>query len=171
MTATGDSNRPSNPIEVITIQDGRQSPRATEIARGAARLLAQYDRRCIPELGLPDGRRADLMALGAKGELWIVEIKSSLEDFRSDTKWPEYRAFCDRLLFAVGRNFPIEVLPPDAGLLVCDRYGGELVREAPLHEMPTARRKALLLRFARVAAGRLMALADPEAGREALVRE
>lgn len=150
---------PMPPGELI---DGRQSARAAEIARGASRVLADHGLRAIPELSLASGRRADLVALGEKGEIWIVEIKSSLEDFRCDQKWPEYRAFCDRLFFAVAPDFPREILPEDTGLIIADRYGGEIVRAAPEHPLPGARRKALTLRFARVAAGRLMGLADPE---------
>lgn len=150
--------------------DGRQSERASEIARGTSRTLAVYGLRAIPELVLPNGRRADLLALSEAGEVWIVEIKSSLEDFRADAKWPEYRDFSDRLFFAVAPDFPREVLPEETGLIIADRYGGEIVREASEHRLAAARRRALLLRFARVAAGRLMTLADPERALEALPR-
>ena len=142
--------------------DGRQSARALDIARGSCRLLAQYGMRAIAELPLANGRRADLIAVSEDGTIWIIEIKSSIEDFRADQKWPEYRDFSDRLLFAVGPDFPREVLPEGTGLIVADRYGGEIMREAPEHRLPAARRKALLIRFARVAAGRLMGIADPE---------
>jgi hypothetical protein len=153
------------------LADGRQSARARDIARGAQRALAARGFRSMPEVSLADGRRADLMALDEKGAIWIVEIKSSLEDFRADAKWPDYRAWCDRLYFSVSPEFPREVLPEDTGLILADRYGGEIVREAPEHRLPGARRKALLLRFARIAAGRLMTLADPEAAYEPLPRE
>lgn len=146
----------------IASDDGRQSAKALEIARGACRLLARYGMRAIAELPLANGRRADLMAVGEDGSIWIVEIKSSLEDFRVDLKWPEYRDYCDRLFFAVALDFPQEVLPGDTGLIVADRYGGELLREAPEHNLPAARRKAVLIRFARAAASRLMTIADPE---------
>ncbi len=151
--------------------DGRQSVRAAEIARGTARLLAAHGFRCIPELTLANWRRADLIGIGEKSEIWIVEIKSSLEDFRADLKWSEYRDFCDRLFFAVAPDFPREVLPEETGLIIADRYGGELVREAPERRLAGARRKALTLHFSRVAAGRLMTLADPERALEALPRE
>jgi hypothetical protein len=127
--------------------------------------------RAIPELSLADGRRADLVAVDEAGNILIVEIKSSLEDFRSDLKWQDYRAWCDRLYFAVAPDFPVEVLPAETGLILADRYGGEVVREAPEHKLPGARRKAVMLRFARVAAGRLMTLADPEAAYEPLPRD
>lgn len=150
--------------------DGRQSDRARDIARGTTRALAIRGFRAIPELSLASGRRADLAAIDETGSVWIVEIKSSLEDFRADAKWPEYRAWCDRLYFAVAPDFPREVLPNEAGLILADRYGAEIVREAPEHRLAGARRKAVLLRFARVAAGRLMTLADPAAAYEPLPR-
>ncbi|MGE0697825.1 MAG: MmcB family DNA repair protein [Hyphomicrobiaceae bacterium] len=156
--------------DTFPLVDGRQSARARDIARGAQRALALRGLRAIPEVALPDGRRADLMGLDEAGNVWIVEIKSSLEDFRSDAKWPDYRAWCDRLLFAVAPGFPLEVLPEDTGLMLADRYGGEIVREAPEHRLAASRRKAVTLRLARVAAGRLMTLADPEAAYEPLPR-
>lgn len=151
--------------------DGRQSVRARDICRGASRALAARGFRAIPELALADGRRADLAAIDEKGDIWIVEIKSSVVDFRTDTKWPDYRDWCDRLLFAVAPDFPADILPEDTGLILADRYGGEVVREAPEHRLAPARRKAVTLRLARVAAGRLMTLADPEAAYEPLPRE
>lgn len=99
--------------------------------------------------------------------IWIVEIKSSLADFRADQKWPEYRDYCDRLFFAVAPDFPMDVLPADAGRIIADKYGGEIVRAAPEHKLSGSRRKELTQRFARVAALRLHGLADPELGLEA----
>jgi hypothetical protein len=131
------------------------------IFRGVARLLQAHDFAVVGEVGLANGRRADVAAVGARGEIWIVEIKSCLEDFRADQKWPEYRAFCDRLLFAVAPTFPCDVLPIDAGLIVADRYGGEIMRAAPEHRLPGARRKAVMLRILRTAAFRLQAAMDP----------
>jgi hypothetical protein len=107
------------------------------------------------------GRRADLVALGDGGEIWIVEIKSCIADFRTDRKWQEYRLYCDRLLFAVAPDFPAPILPSDAGVMIADAYGGTLVREAPLHGLAASRRKAMLIRFGRAAAGRLSARVDP----------
>ena len=152
------------------LEDGRQSAAARDIARGTTRLLASYGLRSIPELALPNGRRADLLAVGEKGTMVIVEVKSSVEDFRADQKWPDYREYCDRLYFAVAPDFPRAVLPDEVGIVIADRWGGEMIREAPPHPLSGARRKALLLRFARVAAGRLMTLADPERAFEALPR-
>ena len=108
------------------------------------------------------GRRADLVGIADKGEIWIVEIKSSIEDFRSDQKWPEYIPFCDRFFFAVHADFPLELIPDEAGLIVADRYGAEQVRAAPLVRMAPAQRKSVMLRFARTGAARLHALYDPE---------
>jgi hypothetical protein len=116
----------------------------------------------VTEVSLANGRRADIAAVAASGEIWIVEIKSSIEDFRTDQKWPEYRDYCDRLFFAVAPAFPREILPPDTGLVIADRYGGEIVRAAPEHKLAGARRKAVTLRLAHTAAFRLQAAIDPE---------
>lgn len=151
--------------------DGRHSERAAEIGRGVCRLLALHGFACVYELPLANGRRADVAALSDSGEIWIVEIKSSIDDFRVDQKWPEYRDFCDRLLFAVAPGFPVEILPADTGLIVADRFGGELARPAPEHRLTGARRKAVTLRLARAAALRLCAIYDPDAALELPVRE
>jgi hypothetical protein len=148
-------------VALSQLADGRQSPVAAEIARGAVRLLARHACAAVAELPLPNGRRADLVALTSGGDIWILEIKSSLEDFRSDQKWPEYREFCDRLFFAVKPDFPTEILPPETGLVLTDRYGGEIVREAPEHRLAAARRKSMTIRFARAAALRLSLILDP----------
>ena len=142
--------------------DGRQSPAALDLQRGVGRALLRHDFACLSEVTVASGRRADVMALGPDGAIWIVEIKSSVADYQSDRKWPEYRDWCDRLLFAVAPGFPLELLPEDVGLIVADRFGGEIVREAPVHPLSGARRKALTLRFGRVAARRMQAICDPE---------
>ena len=142
----------------------RQSPTATDICRGVGRLLRAHGMATLIEVPLANGRRADVVAVATSGEIWIVEVKSSVEDYRADSKWPEYRAFCDRLLFAVAPAFPREVLPPDTGVIVADRYGGEIVREAPVHRLPGARRRALTLKLVHTAALRLQAVLDPEGG-------
>jgi len=149
-------------------RDGRQSPAAFAICRGVARLLKAYGLAAVTEVPLANGRRADVAGVADSGEIWIVEIKSSLEDFRSDLKWPEYREFCDRLFFAVASTFPREVLPADTGLMVADRYGGEILRPAPEHKLAGARRKAMTLRLVRTAALRLQGVIDPEGGFEDL---
>lgn len=142
--------------------DGRQSAAALDIARGTRRLLYGLGMSSLTELTLVSGRRADLVALSDKGDVWIVEIKSSVTDFQVDQKWPEYREFCDHLFFAVGPDFPRALLPPDTGWIVADRFGAELLHDAPLHRLAANRRKALVNRIARAAAHRLHALADPE---------
>lgn len=142
--------------------DGRQSPAALTIQRGASRLLRQYGLTPVPEVTLPNGRRADLVAVGRKGEIWIVEIKSSVTDFQVDQKWPDYLAYCDRLFFAVGPDFPLTLLPDEAGSIVADAYGGTLLREAPEQRLAAPTRKVLTLLLARLAAGRLHQAMDPE---------
>jgi hypothetical protein len=142
--------------------DGRQSETALAVARGTARLLHAHGLCVVSELPLPSGRRADLVALDSGGTIWIVEIKSSIADFRADQKWHEYRAHCDRLFFATSLAVPCDIFPPDAGLIVADAYGAELRCDAPEHRLPAATRKAMMLLFARAAARRLSSLADPE---------
>jgi hypothetical protein len=142
--------------------DGRQSAAALEIARGAARLLVNHGFVCLPEVALPNYRRADLMGISDKGELWIVEVKSSIEDFRADQKWPEYQDYCDRLFFAVSPEFPLDLLPETTGWIVADRFGAEIIREAPELKLAAARRKVLTVNLARLATARLMDLADPD---------
>jgi len=153
------------------VRDGRQSPAAFDICRGVARLLKAHGLAAVSEVALANGRRADVAGLCDSGEIWIVEIKSCLEDFRADQKWPEYREFCDRLFFAVAPDFPREVLPEETGLIIADRYGGDIVRPAPEHRLAGARRKAMTLRVARTAAMRLQGIIDPEGGYEGLPRE
>jgi hypothetical protein len=142
--------------------DGRQSPTASAIARGAARFLHALGYCVVSELPLPSGRRADLVALGGDGEILIVEIKSSVADFRADQKWMDYRLHCDRLFFATVVDVPCEIFPADAGLIVADAFGASIVCEAPEHRLVPARRRTVMLRFAHAAALRLQALADPQ---------
>lgn len=131
------------------------SPGAVQIARGVLRLLSDHGFAGVTEMTLANGRRADVAAIGANGDVTIVEIKSSVADFRSDQKWPEYRPFCDRFYFAVGHDFPQELIPDETGLIVADAFGGAVLREPDYEKLAAARRKAVTLRFARLAAGRL----------------
>jgi hypothetical protein len=147
--------------------DGRQSPTALHIQRGVRRLFAQLGHATLPEFTLASGRRADVIALAPDGRLTIIEIKSSIADFRTDQKWPDYRDFCDRFFFAIPETVPIEILPDVTGLIVADSFGAAILREPPDHPLAGARRKAVTLRFARAAAGLLHALADPECASEA----
>ena len=140
-----------------------RSATAAAVARGTIRLLQALGCTALRELGLPSGRRADIVALGPTGELWIVEVKSSIADFQADHKWRDYRLHCDQLFFATGPEVPLTIFPETAGLIVADRFGGQLVREAPEHRMSAATRRAITLRFARTAAYRLQALLDPTA--------
>lgn len=135
--------------------------RTAAVTQGAARLFVALGHAVLREVSLPHGRRADLLALGPDDSFVIVEVKSCERDFLSDAKWPEYRAFCDRLYFAVDPAFPHAMLPEETGLLVADAYGGAVLREAPAHPLAPARRRALLLRFARLAARRLEGVLDP----------
>jgi len=132
-----------------------------EVCRGVGRLMRAHGLACLNELPLPNGRRADVVCLSPSGDIWIVEVKSGLDDFRVDNKWPEYRDFCDALFFAVAPDFPVDILPGDTGLILADRYGGEIVRDAPQHRLAPARRKSMTLRFARAAALTLQTVADP----------
>jgi len=142
---------------------GVRSAIAADVSRGVTRLLMAQGIGVVCELPLPDGRRADIVGLSSSGGVWIVEIKSSVADFRCDTKWPTYRAYCDRLYFAVSPDFPVAILPEDAGLILADRYGGSMVREAPEHGLAAARRKVMMVRFGLAAAARLARVRDPGA--------
>lgn len=141
--------------------DGRQSETALKVARGTTRLLHSLGLCVVSELPLGSGRRADLVALADNGEIWIVEIKSSVADFRADRKWIEYRLHCDRLFFATTVEVPCEIFPKDTGLIVADAFGAEIVCEAPEHRMHASTRRSMILAFGRAAALRLAALADP----------
>lgn len=124
------------------------------VTRGAARLLHHLGYATLAEVTLPNGRRADLLALSARGELLIIEVKSSVEDFKVDRKWHEYAPYCDRFAFAVAPEFPQEILPDEPGLMVCDGFGGAVLREPPVERLAAARRKALTIAFGRLAAMR-----------------
>ena len=127
-----------------------------DVTLGALRLLDQMAMACVTEMRLANNRRSDIMAIGEKGEIWIIEVKSCRADFESDGKWHEYRPFCDRFFFAVAESFPTELLPLDTGLIIADQFGGALTRPAPEHKLAGARRKALTLKLARLAARRNM---------------
>lgn len=142
--------------------DGRQSQTALAVARGTARWLGSLGFSCISELPLPSGRRADLVALNGRGDLWIVEIKSSVEDLRADHKWQDYRAHCDRLFFAFPQDLPCEIFPAETGLIVADAYGAHLHCEAPEHRLPAPTRKLMTVRFGMAAAQRINRLIDPQ---------
>lgn len=136
------------------------------LARGVARHLASHGFACIEEFVPDRGLRVDVAALGPKGELWVIECKSSRADFTSDGKWQGYLEWCDRFFWAVDENFPTDLLPEGTGLLIADGYDAEILRMAPEDKLAAARRKVLIQKFAVHAARRLHRLRDPEAGLE-----
>jgi hypothetical protein len=130
---------------------------AAEVARGVSRLLIQDGFSPILEFTLANGRRLDVAALGPDGTVVGVEIKVAIPDLKGDRKWPEYLEFCEIFYFAIPPEFPDEFVPEGTGLIVADRYGGAIVRPSPVAAIHASRRKAVTLRFAKVAAERLNA--------------
>ncbi len=135
--------------------------RAALIRRAAARLCGRLAWAPLHEVALPNGRRADILALRPDGGFACIEVKSGPRDFLVDAKWPDYRDYADALFFAVNADFPQDLLPAEVGLIVTAGLEAELLRDAPAHPLPPARRRALLQRFAALAAGRLAAVEDP----------
>jgi hypothetical protein len=131
------------------------------LARGVCRHLAARDFMPLPEVVPERGRRVDVMALGPRGEIWVVECKSSRADFLSDAKWQGYLDWCDRYFWAVDAAFPADLLPEGTGLIIADDYDAEILRMGPETRLAPARRAALIRRFARDAARRLQRLGDP----------
>lgn len=131
------------------------------LARGVCRHLLGHDFVTLEEIVPTPGLRVDVMALGPKGELWVVECKSGVPDYRADRKWQGYLEWCDRFFWAVDAAFPTELLPDGTGLILADAYDAEIVRMAPETPLAPARRKVMLQKFARNAALRLQALRDP----------
>lgn len=127
----------------------------SEVTDGVCRLLFHHKMACLTELRLGTGRRLDVLALGAKGELWAVEVKSSVEDFKADHKWESYLDYCDRFFFAVPMQFPKELIPDDVGLIVADRFEAAIIRSCEERKLSAARRKKLLVSFGQTAASRL----------------
>jgi hypothetical protein len=145
--------------------DGRQSARALAIRRGVCRRLRAEGLALIPEVTLRSGRRADLVALSGDGTITIIEIKSSIEDFRADAKWRDYCWHSDHFYFATGPHVPPEIFPEEAGLIVADPYGAEIIRPSGCEKLAPATRKEMLIRIARAGAMRLHDLEDPDADR------
>jgi hypothetical protein len=131
------------------------------LARGVARFFAALGYSALIEVPLPNGRRADVLAIDSRGQFLLVEVKSCRADFRSDNKWPEYLEFCDFFYFAVAADFPRDLLPADAGLLIADPYHAVIERDTAGRLLAPARRRSLLLRFAHLAASRVQVLSDP----------
>ena len=155
---TFDDSQGTSALRGAAESGGRPAPKPL---RGAVRLLEAMGHGTLTEFPLKSGRRADILSLGEKGEIWIVEVKSGVPDFRADHKWQDYLEWCDRFFFAVGPTFPTEMLPSDAGLLIADEYDAVLVREPETTPLLGSRRKALTLRFALLAARRLSGREDP----------
>ncbi len=148
----------SAPIEATaSVPDGK----AQALARGISRMLDEAGQTCLLEFTLRNGRRADVIALAADGSFTIVEIKTSVTDFRTDEKWPDYLEFCDRFYFAVPEDFPQALIPQSCGLIVADAYGAAVLRPAAETRLNGSRRKTLTLRYAETAGRRLMRLLDP----------
>jgi hypothetical protein len=137
------------------------SATAVLLVRGVCRALDQLGYATLAEFPLTNGRRADILCLGKAGDFVIIEIKSSVADFRADRKWPTYRDFADRLYFAVPDHFPQILIPEECGLMVADPFGAALLRDGLATPLSGARRRALTLRFARLAAARLRRHLDP----------
>jgi hypothetical protein len=149
-------------VEAVVLTFSR--PETTSaVTRGAARLFMAMGYAPVLEVCLPNGRRADIMALGSRGQIAIAEVKSGIHDFRTDQKWGDYLAYCDVFYFAVAPEFPREILPGEPGLIVADAFDGAVLRESPLTSLTGARRKALIIAFARLAAGRAL-VPSPLAG-------
>ena len=148
--------------ELPGIVDLRQSATALRVQRGVMRMLREvYDMACYAEVTLRSGRRADVLGVGPKGEVWIVEIKSSLIDFQVDKKWPEYREFSDKFFFAKPPELDGAIFPESEGLIVADGHDGAILRDSPNTPLNPARRKALMLKLARLGADRIHLLMDP----------
>ena len=132
------------------------------LARGVSRhLVRSHNFVTVEELTPDRGLRVDVMALGPKGEIWVVECKSSRVDFTSDHKWQGYLEWCDRFFWAVDAEFPTDILPEGTGLIIADGYDAEILRMGPEDALPAARRKVLTRKFARHAALRAQAARDP----------
>lgn len=147
----------------LTVPELTMPERSLAIRRATARLCAQLGWSVLHEMPLPNHRRADLLALRPDGGFACIEVKSGPRDFLTDAKWPEYRDYADALYFAVDHDFPRDLLPDDTGLIVACGGEAEVLRDAPAHPLPPARRRALLHRFATLAAQRLAWLQDPDA--------
>jgi len=140
---------------ILDLQPGQR------LARGVARHLRSHGFVSIEEFVPTRGLRVDVMGLGPKGEIWVIECKSSRADFQTDTKWQGYLEWCDRYFWAVDTEFPTDLLPEDSGLIIADAYDGEIIRMPPEEKLAAARRKVLIQKFATHAARRLQSLRDP----------
>ena len=135
-----------------------------QVTRGAARLLRAHGYSVVLEMTFATGRRGDLVCIGRDGEIHVIEVKSGPADFHADLKWQDYLEYCDRFSFAVSPDFPLELLPGEPGLIIADNYGGEFLRAASRYPLAAARRKAVTISLARLAADRLHGLNEAAAG-------
>lgn len=156
-------------MALVTADLTRLTP-GQRLARGVCRTLAARGFASVEEMVPAPGLRVDVMALGPKGELWVIECKSGPADFRADRKWQGYLDWCDRFFWAVAPDFPQEMLPEGTGLILADAFDAEVLRMGPETRLPPARRKALVQGFARHAALRLQWLRDPGPEAEAALR-
>ncbi|MDH7797952.1 MULTISPECIES: MmcB family DNA repair protein [unclassified Beijerinckia] len=150
-----------NPDSPVPPEDKRQSAHAAMVMRGVQRLMRAHRLESLVEMPLNNGRRADVIALRGDGRFHIVEVKSSIADFRTDKKWHEYRDYCDHFSFATHAEVPLEIFPEECGLIVADKFGAEIIRPPSEHVLNAARRKAMLIAFGLQAASRLHLLYDP----------
>ena len=140
----------------------KTSKNLSRIARGVMRHFAQIGLPSLSEFSPAKGLRVDIITLGLPNEIWIVECKSGQRDFKSDKKWQNYLDWCDRYFWAVDANFPIDILPPDTGIIIADAYDASIFREAPLNKLPQARQKKIIKSIAASACNRLLNLTDPK---------
>ncbi|MDF1853923.1 MmcB family DNA repair protein [Pseudooceanicola sp.] len=154
-------------FDILRMIDPLLSPAPTPqpgqiLARGVCRFLTHaLDFACLEEFVPERGKRVDVIAIGPKGEIWVIECKSSRADFLSDAKWDGYLTWCDRFFWAVDVDFPLDLLPEETGVIIADGYGADLLREAPEAPLAAARRKVITRKFARDAARRLQGWRDP----------
>ena len=134
---------------------------AGDIARGVCRYLRNLGYSPLTEFKLLSKRRVDVIGLNKGGQFIVIEIKSSVADFKADEKWPEYLPFADQMFFAVANGFPLELLPDDCGIMIADAYNAAVIRQAPVNKLNAARRRTQIVRYAKVAADRLHLLNDP----------
>ena len=140
----------------------KTSKNVNRIARGVMRHFAQIGLPSLSEFSPTKGLRVDIITLGMPNEIWIVECKSGQSDFKSDKKWQNYLDWCDRYFWAVDANFPINILPPDTGIIIADAYDASILREAPINKLPPARQKKIIKSIAASACNRLLNLTDPK---------
>jgi hypothetical protein len=139
----------------------RQSHKAAILTRGVVRLFKDLGCGCLTEFPLPNSRRVDIITLSTEGIFSIIEVKSSVQDFKSDSKWQFYLPYCDRFYFAVSENFPLEILPRNHGIIIADKFSASIEKETSERSIQGTRRRQQLKRFALIASERLQNITDP----------